>query len=69
MTAIDRLAQQIDNLMYELHRLKAENKRLKKELALLATTKEKVAHLEKEKHEQTQKIIKLTQRLEKLVKV
>ena len=67
MTAIDKLAQQIDNLMYELHTLKAENERLKKQLAILISTEEIIAHLEKEKHEQTQKIIKLTQRLEKLV--
>lgn len=69
MTALDRLTQQIDNLMHELRTLKTENERLKKQLALLTSSEETIAHLEEEKYEQTQQIIKLTKRLEKLIKV
>lgn len=69
MTSIDRLAQQIDNLMHQLRTLKAENERLRKQLAMLASSEETIAHLEEEKYQQMQEIIKLTDRLESLIKV
>ncbi|MBD3793647.1 MAG: hypothetical protein IE889_05740 [Campylobacterales bacterium] len=69
MTSIDRLAQQIDNLMHQLRTLKAENERLRKQLAMLVSSEETIAHLEEEKYQQMQEIIKLTDRLESLIKV
>ncbi len=67
MTALDRLAQQIDNLLHERRTLKAENQRLKRQIEILTKSEETIANLENEKRQQNREIIELSKRLERLI--
>ncbi len=67
MTALDRLNQQIEELLEQQQILKSENKRLKQQLDLSSNHQEIIAKLQEEREKQAKEIELLTQRLEKLL--
>ena len=67
MTALDRLNQQIEELLEQQQILKSENKRLKQQLDLSSNHQEIIAKLQEERENQAKEIELLTQRLEKLL--
>lgn len=68
MTALDRLAQQIKNILNQKRILESENERLKKELAIPSREKKIIESLKKERNRQYEEIKKLTQKIESLLK-
>ena len=67
MTSLDRLAQQIENILHQQKTLKSENQKLKERIELLSTSEEMIAKLQEEQRQQKREIEELTQRLERLL--
>jgi len=69
MTLLDKLTQQIENMLYKQKVLESENEKLKKQLGMLASVDETIAKLEFEKNQREEALQALTLRLEKLLKI
>ncbi|MBU1669079.1 hypothetical protein KKC13_11725 [bacterium] len=69
MTLIDKLTQQIENILHKQKVLESENERLKKQLNMLANVDETIAKLELEKNQHEKALTELTSRLEKLLTI
>ena len=68
MTALDRLTQQIKNILHKNRILEEENRRLREELAIPSREKEVIQSLKREKNRQYEEIKKLTKKIESLLK-
>ena len=69
MTLLDKLTQQIENMLHKQKMLESENERLKKQLKMLASVDETIAKLEFEKNQREEALQALTLRLEKLLTI
>jgi len=67
MTLLEKLSQQVDNILDKHHELESENIRLKKQLKLLSNADEVISQLQKEKKEQDKTLEDLVFRLEQLL--
>lgn len=69
MTLLEKLTQQIENILHKQKVLESENERLKKQLKMLANVDETIAKLEFEKNQREESLQKLTLRLEKMLNI
>ena len=67
MTILDKLAQQIENILKQQKLLLAENKKLKQKIEMLENAEPTITRLKEEKRKQNQKIRELTEKIEELL--
>ena len=67
MTILDKLAQQIENILKQQKLLLAENKKLKQKIEMLENAEPTITRLKEEKRKQNQKIRELTGKIEELL--
>ncbi len=67
MTILDKLAQQIENILKQQKLLLAENKKLKQKVEMLENPEPTITRLKEEKRKQNQKIRELTEKIEELL--
>ena len=68
MTLLEKLSQQVDNILERHHEVESENIRLNKRLKLLSNAEETIFALQQEKKEQDEALTTLVFRLEQLLK-
>jgi len=68
MTLLEKLSQQVDNILERHHEVQSENIRLNKRLKLLSNAEETIFALQQEKKEQDEALTTLVFRLEQLLK-
>jgi len=67
MTLLDKLTQQIENILEKQKLLESENEKLKQRLNILANADETIAKLELEKNQYEKSLNELISRLEKVL--
>jgi len=68
MTALNRLAKQIEYILHKKRALEAENEMLKRKIAMRTKAEDTIDALKKEKNRQYEEIKKLTKKIESLLK-